>query len=99
MCGVHHCVCVGCPAAFAVAIVPLHILHHAAHRLNICYHNASPSPCLPTTSRLQSANNLVGQQTCKQCTTGTWTGRLTGQTKCWSTSQALPNQPAATRRR
>jgi hypothetical protein len=47
---------------------------------------------------INSFTNTQGQRTCQQCTSGQWTGRLTGQTKCWSTSQALPTQPVSGRR-
>lgn len=60
---------------------------------------AHPPTSLPSPPHLQSFSNLTGQQACKKCSSGSWTGRLTGQTKCWSTSQALPNQTPATRRR
>ena len=60
---------------------------------------SSPPSSSSLPPALQSYSNALGQQSCKQCARGEWTGRLTGQTKCWSTSQALPNQTPATRRR
>ncbi len=39
---------------------------------------------------LQTFTSTRGQSRCTRCLTGQWTGRLTGQSLCWPTSQKLP---------
>ncbi|PRW33060.1 hypothetical protein C2E21_7981 [Chlorella sorokiniana] len=47
---------------------------------------------------VNSITTTAGQQACMQCGSGTWTGRLTGQSRCWPTTQALPSQAVPTGR-
>ena len=56
-----------------------------------------PPPPVPRPAP-QSFSGAAGSTTCRRCSAGQWTGRLTGQRSCWSTSRPLPG-PAPSGRR